>query len=377
MSQLRNKEVGALIGRLIAKGDLSYDEAYAGFLAVLNDETSELQQGAFLAALSAKGETVDEVAAAWRAIYDLDTEKAEGLGGLDLVENSGTGMDGFKTFNISTAASLVAAAGGVKVARHGARALSSACGTVDMAEALGVDVEGPVSLAARSIRAAGIGLFNGMSPAVHPRALGRILSQISFGSTLNISASLANPAFPKIAVRGVYSPAMVRPVAEAMRRIGIRRGMVYHGRVDGLDRGMDEFSVCGETSGLRWGEDGGLEAFSVRPEDLSLPLHPSGDLAPETEAPERRRAFLRLLAGRGPRSRLDCIALNAAAVFAAAGTAADLAGGVALARGILESGAALETLRAWVAVQNRDRPRGEAVLEAALADALGAVPGGR
>ena len=113
----------------------------------------------------------------------------------------------------ATASSIVAAAGGLKIARHGARAITSHCGTVDIAECLGVDVECSVDIVAESIRSTGLGLFNGMSAKVHPQALGRILSQISFGSPLNIAASLANPALPRKAVRGVYSREMLKPVA--------------------------------------------------------------------------------------------------------------------------------------------------------------------
>ena len=154
-----NKEFGALITRLIQKNNLTRQEAKQAFITLLNNETSQMQQGAFLAALTAKGETAMEVAGSWEAIYDLDTTKVSMTPDLALVENSGTGMDTFKTYNISTAASIIAAAGNIPMAHHGARAITSLCGTVDMAE-----------------------------------ALGRILSQIFFGSTLNIAASLANPA---------------------------------------------------------------------------------------------------------------------------------------------------------------------------------------
>lgn len=200
MDMATNRAFGRIIGRVINKEHLSQGEAYDAFAMVLNNAVSDMQQGAFLAALTAKGETAQEVAGGWRAVYDLDTNKVD-FSDLTVVDNCGTGMDSFKTFNISTAAAVVAAAGGLKVARHGARAITSSCGTVDMAERLGVDVECPVSLVAESVRKAGIGLFNGMSPEVHPMALGRILSQIAFGSPLNIAASLAHPAMPRIALR--------------------------------------------------------------------------------------------------------------------------------------------------------------------------------
>lgn len=242
-----NKEFGALITRLIQKENLTRQEARQAFTTVLNNETSQMQQGAFLAALTAKGETAMEVAGSWEAIYDLDTTKVSMGPDLALVENSGTGMDTFKTYNISTAASIIAAAGNIPMARHGARAITSLCGTVDMAEALGVDVECRADLVAKSIETSGIGQFNGMSPHIHPNALGRILSQIFFGSTLNIAASLANPALPAIGVRGVYSKGMILPVANVMREIGYKSAIVLHGCVDDSPLGMDEASICGIT----------------------------------------------------------------------------------------------------------------------------------
>ncbi|MCG8571008.1 MAG: anthranilate phosphoribosyltransferase, partial [Spirochaetes bacterium] len=189
----KNQDFGSVITKVIGKQNLSRIEAKNAFSQILKNETSEMQQGAFLSALTAKGETKEEIAGAWEAIYELDTNKVEFEEGIEVVENCGTGMDTIKTFNISTAASLIAAAAGIKMARHGARAITSVCGTVDIAESLGIEVECNTEMVKKSIINANIGLFNGMSPTVHPQALGRILSQIHFGSTLNISASLANP----------------------------------------------------------------------------------------------------------------------------------------------------------------------------------------
>ena len=155
---------GWQIQKLINGQDLTRAESYAMFRQVLDDAQPDLQQGAFLAALAAKGETPEEIAGAWQAIFELDTVRVPDNLGAPLVENSGTGMDSLKTFNISSAAAVVAAAGGVRMARHGARALTSTCGTVDLLEAVGVDVECDVPAVARSIRRAGIGLFNGASP---------------------------------------------------------------------------------------------------------------------------------------------------------------------------------------------------------------------
>ena len=133
MSLTLNKEFGSIIARLIQKDNLSRNESKKAFISVLNNDVTEMQQGAFLSALTAKGETKEEVAGSWEAIYDLDTTKVTIGDEIETVENSGTGMDTFKTFNISTAASIIAAAGGIPMARHGSRAITSVCGTVDIA----------------------------------------------------------------------------------------------------------------------------------------------------------------------------------------------------------------------------------------------------
>ena len=356
MDMGKNSELGQIITRLIAKENLTQGEAYEAFRMVLANEVSEMQQGAFLAALTGKGETGPEVAGGWKAVYDLDTNKVD-LGGIPIVDNCGTGMDSFKTFNISTAASLVAAAGGVKVARHGARAITSSCGTVDMAELLGVDVECSVDTVALSIKDAGIGLFNGMSPAVHPMALGRILSQICFGSPLNIAASLAHPALPRMAVRGVYSKSLLVPVAEVMQAIGYTDAIVIYGGINGNGRGMDEASVCGESLGVRL-KDGTINELSFVPEDLGLVTHDSQFLTADPDRKIAAKKMYSLLAGRGDRARNDAVILNSALIFYVEGSVVTIEAGIERARDILLSGGALTALQRWVETQNSDPETG-------------------
>jgi anthranilate phosphoribosyltransferase len=159
----RLKYFGSKVDALIKGHDLTRAEAKDLFREVLLNQQPDLQQGAFLAAMTAKGATPEELAGSWEAIYDIDTVKVCPDVPGPLVDNCGTGMDTIKTFNISTAASVVAAADGIYMAKHGARAITSKCGTVDVVEALGVDVECDVSVVKRSIESAGIGMFNGMS----------------------------------------------------------------------------------------------------------------------------------------------------------------------------------------------------------------------
>ena len=310
-----DKSFGMFITRLIQKENLSRRESREAFHTILKNETTEMQQGAFLAALTAKGETEEEVAGSWEAIYELDTVKVRTDHPDPVVENSGTGMDTFKTFNISTAASLVAASGGIPMARHGARSITSLCGTVDMAEMLGVDVECSAELVAESITKAGIGLFNGMSPQSHPRALGRILSQIHFGSTLNIAASLANPAMPKIGVRGVYAREMILPVIRVMKEIGYERALVFYGGIDDSDRGMDEASVCGPTFCAKLEPNTGIREFRFRPEDFGLITETPERIAPSREMDREARDFVSLLRGTKNGARAKAVALNAGLIF--------------------------------------------------------------
>jgi anthranilate phosphoribosyltransferase len=353
-----DRQFGAYITRLVQKENLTQDESRDAFCKILGDETTQMQQGAFLAALAAKGETAQEVAGGWQAIYDLDTNKVDLDGLAPVVDNSGTGMDTFKTYNISTAASLLAAAGGIKMARHGARAITSICGTVDMAEALGVDVDCPIDQVAESIKSAGIGLFNGMSPQVHPTAISRILSNICFGSTLNIAASLANPAFPRFGLRGVYSKQMIMPVIQVMKTIGYRKALVFHGSIDQSDKGMDEASVCGTTDCAELTEDGNIRQSSFRSEELGLKIHAPDELAPLSDIETEAKAFVALVQGRTNGARCDAALLNAALIYYLVGAADTFADGLACAREALDSGRAFETLSRWVVSQNRYPDKG-------------------
>lgn len=361
MDNDKNIQLGGIISKLINNTDLTEEESYEAFSMILADQVSDMQQGAFLAALTGKGEKEAEVAGGWRAVYELDTTKVTLSCQDEIVDNCGTGMDSFKTFNISTAASVIGAAGGVKIARHGSRAITSSCGTVDVAERLGVDVECDVEIVAKSIEQVGLGLFNGMSPFVHPTALGRILSQIRFGSPLNIAASLANPALPKKAVRGVYSRELLRPVAEVMRKIGYTNAFILYGAIDGSERGMDEASVCGTTYGARL-QDDTITMFSVQPEDCGITKHKPDELAPEKDRHQAAQNMVSLLSGRKNGAQRDAILLNSAFIFLLSEKTETLQDGIRLAEEILNEGKAMQQLKQWVTAQNSDPEGGLATL---------------
>ncbi|MDW7730617.1 MAG: anthranilate phosphoribosyltransferase [Bacillota bacterium] len=372
MTSVNSKTFGAVIGRLIDKQNLSRKECRAMFEEILTNSQTEMQQGAFLSALAAKGETVDEIAGAWEAIFEFDTVTAGPFSNDEpLVDNCGTGMDSFKTFNISTAASVIAAAAGAKLARHGARAITSTCGTVDLAEALGVDVECGPNVVVDSIEKVGLGLFNGTSPTVHPRALGRILSQISFGTVLNIAASLANPARPAFGVRGVCSPALLEIVPPLMREIGYRKALIVNGLVGDSGLSMDEASTLGETLVAELEESGEIKRYRICPAALGIKKPDSAALKPSPSISEEAWRMVTLLAGEGCPDRTAVAALNAALVLKVAGLAADINEGYAIATETVRSGKAYAKLTQWVGAQNEDPDRGLKRLSGYLAQSGG------
>jgi len=360
------KAFGATIQRLICKQDLTQEESYRMFREILRNEQPDLQQGAFLAALASKGETTEEIVGAWRAICELDTIPACADVSGPIIENSGTGMDSLKTFNVSSAAAVVASACGANMVRHGARALTSFCGTVDILESIGLDVECDVRTVEQSIRREGIGLFNGMSARVHPGGLGRILSQIRFGSTLNIAASLANPVKPTHGLRGVYAESLVTPVGDIMAAIGYVRGMVVHGRADGYEGGMDELSVCGETLVYEFSDSGERHSYLFRPEDAGLSSVPFAEIAATGDLRTETERFLRVLTAKGHQGCIDFTCLNAGATLYVGELAKSIGEGVSMAHDAIVSGAAIDKLRRWVSAQNADPARGAACLERQL-----------
>lgn len=214
-------------------------------------------------------------------------------------------------------------------------------------------------MVAHSIKEAGIGLFNGMSPEIHPRALGRILSNIHFGSTLNIAASLANPAMPKIGVRGVYSKEMIMPVAGVMKAIGYERALVIYGTIDNSPKGMDEASVCGRTYCAELKGDGEIVEYDFRPGDYGLGTFNPSDLAPVPDVDREARDFVSLLRGERSGARFEAAALNAGLILYVAGNAVSIKEGVVKACSVLKEGLTFNTLENWVRTQNRD-PEGGA-----------------
>src|SRR5437660_1523674 len=321
--------------RLLDGHDLTRDEAREVMSGIMRGEATPAQIGGFLIALRVKGETADEIAGCAEAMREhvLPVRPKRD----DLVDTAGTGGDGARTINISTAAALVAASAGSAVAKHGNRAVSSASGSADVLEALGFTLEQEPARIARSIDDLGFGFL--FAPTHHPamRHAAPVRRELATRTVFNVLGPLTNPAGARAQVVGVYSPALVRTIAEVLVRLGARRAFVVHGA-----GGIDELSPVG-TNLVAEVVNGVVHERELDPEaELGLPRCSVEELRggkPEENAAAIRQVF----AGAGG-GRRTAILLNAAAAIAAAGPAVDFREGLALAREAIDSGAAAERL---------------------------------
>ena len=319
--------------------DLSRDEARAVMGEVMAGEATPAQIAGFLVALRAKGETAGEIAGCAEAMREhvLPVRPERD----DLVDTAGTGGDGAQTFNISTAAALVAAAAGAGVAKHGNRAVSSASGSADVLEALGFQLELPPERIARSIDELGFGFL--FAPAHHPamRHAASVRRELATRTVFNLLGPLTNPAGARAQVVGVYSPALVRTIAEVLASLGARRAFVVHGAL-----GIDELSPVGPNLVCEV-VDGAVIERTIDPLELGVPRCAPEELA--GGSPADNAATIREVFAGANGGRRNAILLNAAGAIAAGGLAIYLREGLELAREALDSGAAGERLEQLVA----------------------------
>ena len=334
------------LARLLERRDLSQDEARAVMNAIMEGEATPAQMGGFLVALRLKGETPDEIAGCAEAMREhvLSVRPARE----DLVDTAGTGGDGARTFNISTAAALVAAAAGAGVAKHGNRAVSSASGSADVLEALGFRLELSPGRIEQSIDELGFGFL--FAPSHHPamRHAAPVRRELATRTVFNLLGPLTNPAGARAQVVGVYAPELVETIASVLARLGARRAFVVHGA-----GGIDELSPAGPNLVCEV-VDGRVERREIDPADFGVPRCSSADLAGGT--PEENAAFVREVFGGAPGAKREAVLLNAAGAIAASGRADDLGDGYAVAAEAVDSGAAAERLEALVAFSREEVP---------------------
>ena len=330
--------------KIVNKEDLSFDEAYAVMNEIMNGETTPTQNAAFLAALStksAKAETTGEIAGCAKAMREhatpVDTD-------FDLFEIVGTGGDNAGSFNISTTSAIVAAAGGMKVSKHGNRAASSKCGTADCLEALGVNIDEDPDKCRELLEKVGICFFFAQKYHTSMKYVGAIRKELGFRTVFNILGPLTNPAHPKRQLLGVYDEYLIEPLAKVLMELGVKRGMVVYG----MDK-LDEISLSAPTKVCEI-KDGSLHTYEIKPEDFGLSRCKKEDLA-GGDPKENAAITLSILKGEKGAKR-DAVLLNAGAALYIGEKAKSMQEGINLAARLIDSKKALKVLEDFIKVSN-------------------------
>ncbi|MDO4192770.1 MAG: anthranilate phosphoribosyltransferase [Erysipelotrichaceae bacterium] len=331
------------IVKIVNKGDLTYDEAYTVMNEIMSGNTSPTQNAAFLAALStksAKAETIDEISGCAQAMREHATKAIHP--GMEVMEIVGTGGDGANTFNISTTSAFVAAASGIKVAKHGNRAASSRCGTADVQEALGADIHQDPEKALRMLEEAGMCFFFAQQYHSAMKYVGAIRRELGFRTVFNILGPLTNPASPEYYLLGVYDEYLVEPVAKVLDKLGVKRALVVYGRAK-----LDEISAVGETVVCEL-KNGYYRTSVITPEDFGMISGKKEDLAGGTPE-ENAEITRRILSGTITGTKRNAVLMNAGAAIYTAGKAASVADGIRIAAEMIDSGRALKAMDHYIA----------------------------
>lgn len=332
----------SLLNRVAAGQALTEAEMADALDLLLSGVATPIQMAAFIVALRVRGETVEEITGAARFLRDRMMPADAPANAIDIV---GTGGDSHGTYNVSTAAAIVAAGAGVPVAKHGNRAVSSISGAADVLQALGVKIDIPPVAVSRAIAEAGVGFL--WAPMHHPamKAWAPIRTELGIRTIFNLLGPLTNPAGVKHHVLGVFDRRWVEPIAQVLRRLGSQRAWVVHGH-----DGMDELTTTGPTHVAELDGDR-ISVFDLAPEDAGLPRATLAQL--KGGDPAHNAWALRELLSGEPGPYRDIVVLNAGAGIHVAGRAPDLKAGVALAASAIDSGAAREALERLQAATNR------------------------
>ena len=333
------------IVKIVSKEDLTYDEAYAVMNEIMSGETTATQNAAFLASLStksAKAETTDEIAGCAAAMRDHAIRVETGM---DVFEIVGTGGDNAHSFNISTTSAIIAAAGGMKVAKHGNRAASSSSGTADCLEALGVNIEQDPDRCVELLKEAGMCFFFAQKYHTSMKYVGPIRRELGFRTVFNILGPLTNPASPTMQLLGVYDEYLVEPLAQVLINFGVKRSMVVYG----TDK-LDEISLSAPTKICEI-QNGWFKSYTVKPEDFGFDRCAKDDLKGGSPA-ENAQITRDILSGKQGHQR-NATLLNAGAALYIGGKADSMQDGVRLAAELIDSGKALATLEKLIEVSNR------------------------
>ena len=329
--------------KLSKKQDLAYAEAEAVMDEIMSGQATPVQMSAYLTALALKGETIDEITA---SAAGMRAHCIKLLHNLDVLEIVGTGGDGSNSFNISTTSSLVIAAGGVPVAKHGNRAASSKSGAADVLEALGVKITLTPERSAEILKKINICFLFAQNYHIAMKYVAPIRKELGIRTVFNILGPLSNPAGANMELMGVYDQSLVEPLAQVMANLGVNRGMVVYGQDS-----LDEISMCAPTSVCEI-RDGKFTSYEITPEQFGYERCEKGALAGGTPA-ENAEITKAILKGeeKGPKRQAVC--LNAGTALYIAGKAASIEEGVKLAESLIDSGAALKKLEEFVEETNK------------------------
>lgn len=332
------------IVKIVSKQDLSYEEAYEVMNEIMDGKTTATQNAAFLAALStksARAETTDEITGCAAAMREHAEQVKTNM---DLFEIVGTGGDNAQSFNISTTAALVAASGGMKVAKHGNRAASSHCGTADCLEALGVNIYQSPDRCRELLKDAGMCFFFAQKYHSSMKYVGAIRKELGFRTVFNILGPLTNPGSPSMQLLGVYDDYLAEPLAQVLIHLGVKRGMVVYG----MDK-LDEISLSAPTRICEI-KNGWFKSYTITPEEFGFARCKKEDLKGGTPE-ENARITLAILNGeKGPKR--DAVLLNAGAALYIGEKAQSLKEGTELAASLIDSGKAAETLQKLITLSN-------------------------
>ena len=329
--------------KLSKKQDLVYAEAEAVMDEIMSGQATPVQMSAYLTALALKGETIDEITA---SAAGMRAHCIKLLHNLDVLEIVGTGGDGSNSFNISTTSSLVIAAGGVPVAKHGNRAASSKSGAADVLEALGVKITLTPERSAEILKKINICFLFAQNYHIAMKYVAPIRKELGIRTVFNILGPLSNPAGANMELMGVYDQSLVEPLAQVMANLGVNRGMVVYGQDS-----LDEISMCAPTSVCEI-RDGKFTSYEITPEQFGYERCEKGALTGGTPA-ENAEITKAILKGeeKGPKRQAVC--LNAGAALYIAGKAASIEEGVKLAESLIDSGVALKKLEEFVEETNK------------------------
>jgi len=333
-----------VLHKLLERADLTHAEMLQVVQQIMAGEYTPAQIAGVLVALRMKGETVEEIAAAAEVMRAL-AAKVEPASREHLIDTCGTGGDGIQTFNVSTVAAIVAAAAGARVAKHGGRSVSSTCGSADVLEALGVNVNLTPQQVARCVNEIGIGFMfapNHHSAMKHAAPVRR---ELGVRTLFNLLGPLTNPAGATRQVMGVFDAALTRKLACVLQRLGSRHVMVVHGA-----DGMDEISFAGDTCVAEL-KNGEVREYVLNPQQFGLPLHHAGSIRVSNAAESRLMIEAVLAATPGPAR--DIVLLNAGAAIYVADLAPSLQEGIAQAAAVIDNGAASAKLRQLIAFSNQ------------------------